>query len=437
MNPAIRVENLSKLYRIGAQQRNGYRTLRESLNEASTAPWRWLNRFARGAREDAGISRRPKDTFWAVDDISFDVDPGEVIGIIGRNGAGKSTLLKIISRITEPTEGRVVLHGRIGSLLEVGTGFHHELTGRENVFLSGSILGMSRREITRKFDEIVAFSEIGPFLDTPVKRYSSGMYIRLAFAVASYLEPEILVIDEVLAVGDAAFQKKCLAKIGEVGRSGRTVLFVSHNMAAIQNLCERIVYLERGKLVFAGACEEGIKHYTSRSSSLEGADVDLSTHPGRRVGSSPVLRRLRLMNGLSLTTDQFLCGEPMVIELIIEDHSSNAELNIAVVYEDPLGGRLFTLGTHLSDTGAILAEGTKRVICFLDELPIAPGRYCLSLEAIPPREEPIDSIDQAVWFDVNPTDYYGSGRSPHVARGRFVARSRWHVQEMAHDQIKD
>jgi lipopolysaccharide transport system ATP-binding protein len=234
---AVRVEHLSKQYRLGASQ-PVYPTFREAIMDILKAPVRMVQ----------GRSRPKTETFWALDDVSFEIKHGEAVGIIGRNGAGKSTLLKILSRITRPTRGRVDLYGRVGSLLEVGTGFHPELTGRENIYLNGAILGMSRTEILRKFDEIVEFSEIEKFLDTPVKFYSSGMYVRLAFAVAAHLEPEILIVDEVLAVGDAAFQKKCLGKMGDVAQEGRTVLFVSHNMRAIQSLCRSIIVLEEGRL---------------------------------------------------------------------------------------------------------------------------------------------------------------------------------------------
>jgi lipopolysaccharide transport system ATP-binding protein len=237
MRPIIRVENLSKQYRIGAAQAP-YKTLRESLTDAVRAPFSRLWSNGNGA----------DNTVWALKDVSFEVMPGEIVGIIGRNGAGKSTLLKILSRITEPTRGKVDLYGRVGSLLEVGTGFHSELTGRENIFLNGAILGMKRDEIEEKFDEIVAFAETEKFLDTPVKHYSSGMYMRLAFAVAAHLEPEILVVDEVLAVGDAEFQKKCLNKMSDVARQGRTVLFVSHNMNAIERLCLSVLMLEKGEV---------------------------------------------------------------------------------------------------------------------------------------------------------------------------------------------
>ena len=235
MKPIIKVENLSKRYKIG-EAKQPYSTLRESLVEAVKSPFK---KFRKDGEEN---------TFWALNDVSFEVMPGEVVGIIGRNGAGKSTLLKVLSRITEPTKGKIELYGRVASLLEVGTGFHPELTGRENIFLNGAILGMKRSEIARKFDEIVDFAEIEKFIDTPVKRYSSGMYVRLAFAVAASLEPEILIVDEVLAVGDANFQKKCLGKMGDVAKGGRTVLFVSHNMAAMQNLCKSGMFFENGTL---------------------------------------------------------------------------------------------------------------------------------------------------------------------------------------------
>jgi lipopolysaccharide transport system ATP-binding protein len=248
---AIRAENLSKLYRLGKRQL--YRTLRDSLWDTFAAPFR-------PRRPGASCSREP-ETFWALKDVSFELKHGEVIGIIGRNGAGKSTLLKLLSRITEPTEGHAEIHGRVGSLLEVGTGFHPELTGRENIFLNGAILGMRNAEVLRKFDEIVAFAEVERYIDTPVKHYSSGMYMRLAFAVAAYLEPEILVVDEVLAVGDSHFQKKCLGKMGEVARQGRTVLFVSHNLSAVRTLCSRAILLKRGELVEDGCSDEVINAY--------------------------------------------------------------------------------------------------------------------------------------------------------------------------------
>lgn len=269
---AIKVEGLSKRYRLGAQQQ-AYRTLREKLNETAMAPFRAARHLV--ARDGNGnsqsaIRNSKSEMFWALKDMSFEVKQGKAVGIIGRNGAGKSTLLKILSRITEPTEGYADITGRIASLLEVGTGFHPELSGRENIFLNGSILGMKRVEIRRKFDEMVAFAEIEKFIDTPVKHYSSGMYVRLAFAVAAHLDPDILLIDEVLAVGDAAFQKKCLGKMGDVAREGRTVLFVSHNLGAINRLCGSAIWVNDGKLEFAGDTEETVTRYLSSGAQFSG-----------------------------------------------------------------------------------------------------------------------------------------------------------------------
>src|SRR6266516_3718458 len=250
MRPIIKSERLSKEYRIGGSKAP-CSTAREALMNTISSPFRALRRAGNDATS----------TIWALKDVSFEVRPGEVVGIIGRNGAGKSTLLKILSRITEPTTGKIELYGRVGSLLEVGTGFHAELSGRENIFLNGSILGMKRSEIARQFDEIVAFAEIEKFIDTPVKYYSSGMYVRLAFAVAAHLQQEILIVDEVLAVGDAAFRKKCMGKMSEVARDGRTVIFVSHNMAAVQSLCSRVMWLDQGRVVREGAPAAVIREY--------------------------------------------------------------------------------------------------------------------------------------------------------------------------------
>jgi lipopolysaccharide transport system ATP-binding protein len=289
---AIRVEGLSKRYRIvAAQQRHD--TLRDQIADAFTVPFR---RIAAAARGQPFAVRGQDETIWALKNVSFEVKRGEVVGIIGRNGAGKTTLLKILSRITEPTEGYADIHGRVGSLLEVGTGFHPELTGRENIYLNGAILGMKRAEIERKFDEIVAFSEVEKFIDTPVKHYSSGMHVRLAFAVAAHLEPEILLVDEVLAVGDAAFQKKCLGKMGDVAREGRTVLFVSHNMAAIRQLCETGILLRSGAMAYYGDVSECVatyladvsnqNHFTSITSHISKRHPDVQIESVTVNGSS-------------------------------------------------------------------------------------------------------------------------------------------------------
>lgn len=304
--PIIKVENLSKQYRIGAREA-GYGTFRESLAGAIKAPLQRLRR--NGNTPD-------DDTFWALKDVSFEVQPGEVVGIIGRNGAGKSTLLKVLSRITEPTTGSIKLYGRIASLLEVGTGFHPELTGRENIYLNGAILGMARSDIERQFDEIVAFAEVEKFIDTPVKRYSSGMYLRLAFAVAAHLNPEILVIDEVLAVGDVAFQKKCLGKMGEVAQQGRTVLFVSHNMAAVRQLCQKCMWLDAGYSREIGSVTEVIDHYIVD----ESENVEEAYTAEQDNSKEFQLRRVRLLSREGTVTTDFECNEAILIELICQVH---------------------------------------------------------------------------------------------------------------------
>jgi lipopolysaccharide transport system ATP-binding protein len=420
MKPAISVQNLSKRYHLGAGAAGGYRTLRETITDALAAPWR-----RRRGPAAAGSS----GSVWALRDVSLDVRPGEVVGVIGRNGAGKSTLLKILTRITEPTAGRAELRGRVGSLLEVGTGFHTELTGRENIYLSGAIGGMTRREIAHKFDDIVAFAEVGEFLDTPVKRYSSGMFVRLAFAVASHMEPEILLVDEVLAVGDLAFQKKCLGKMSEVSRSGRTVLFVSHNMATVLNLCEKVALFERGRLAFLGGCAEGVRRYSSSCTESTGAEVSLADHPNRRPGCTPILGKVRLLDGAGKPVPQVTCGAPVMIEVAVQPGCPVAEPHLAVGFEDTLGCRIFTAATYLTDTATPEMRRAGRLVCRLDELPLAPGRYCLTLNAGPQGGQWADVIDQALWFEVIASDFYGNGKLPNPDWGRCLIRSRWALAE--------
>jgi len=275
---AIRVENLSKRYRIG-QLHQRHDTLRDALVDSVTR----IARIGRKKNSNNSLNSCQKESIWALKDVSFEVERGEVVGIIGRNGAGKSTLLKILSRITEPTSGQAIIHGRVGSLLEVGTGFHPELTGRENIYLNGAILGMRKREIDKKFDEIVAFDEIEKFIDTPVKRYSSGMYVRLAFAVAAHLEPEILLVDEVLAVGDAAFQKKCLGKMGDVAKEGRTVLFVSHSMPTIENLCSDVIWIDSGRILGRGPTRSMVSQYVDAVNKQEFSVGETASAPNYQI----------------------------------------------------------------------------------------------------------------------------------------------------------
>jgi lipopolysaccharide transport system ATP-binding protein len=355
MRPAISVERLSKRYQIGAGVT--YRTFRDTFSDAVRASRRWLR--SRSRPGTAGVA--PKTDMWALKDVSFQVRPGEVLGVIGRNGAGKSTLLKILSRITSPTEGGVDIRGRVGSLLEVGTGFHPELSGRENVFLNGAILGMSRREVTRKFDDIVDFAEIERFLDTPVKRYSSGMYTRLAFAVASHLETDVLVVDEVLAVGDAQFQKKCLGKMSQVSRHGRTVLFVSHNTTAIKTLCTRAVLFENGRLTADGDVDSVVDRYLTAG--MDYGRTGIIPQDAPRYSDRPgqaYFRSVRLSDLRGQPVTQLYFGQPFqvhfacdVMKEIPEGHfevSISTQDGLHVTYSTTMDGgagpRRLTPGRH-------------------------------------------------------------------------------------------
>jgi lipopolysaccharide transport system ATP-binding protein len=328
-NLAIRVENLGKQYRIGGPQAR-YKTLRESLSGGAAAALRRIRSIARG-RAPGGS----REMFWALRDVSFEVRPGEVVGIIGRNGAGKSTLLKILSRITEPTEGYAELRGRVGTLLEVGTGFHPELTGRENIYLNGAILGMRRAETDRKFDEIVAFAEVERFIDTPVKHYSSGMYLRLAFSVAAHLEPEILIVDEVLAVGDTQFQKKCLGKMEDVARQGRTVLFVSHNMQAVRQMCERVILLQQGQVAYVGAPAQAIGQYFGGGEE-HSALVDLTSLPRSSPDSGALLRSVQFLNARGEPAQRLLSSEQLRVRVgfAASQPLERLEVAMALIYGD-------------------------------------------------------------------------------------------------------
>jgi lipopolysaccharide transport system ATP-binding protein len=423
MKPVIQVENLSKRYRIGTRQDGNYSTLRETLTELAASPLRRLlgwNSNGTGAAQ-AGAA----DFIWALKDISLEIQPGEVVGIIGRNGAGKSTFLKILSRITEPTSGRIRLRGRVGSLLEVGTGFHHELTGRENVYMNGSILGMSRLEINRKFDEIVAFAEIDEFLDTPVKRYSSGMFVRLAFAVAAHFEPEILIIDEVLAVGDAEFQAKCLGKMHEVAGHGRTVLFVSHNMAAIQNLCSHSAVLSGGKLTFMGPTEEAVARYLTAKGNEHDGYMELEGHPSRRRGCQTILKSVRFLDDAGNEKSRFATGEALNIELEVDPAEPLRAAQFGIFIDSWMGGRVFSLATYLSESGIGAIDSACSVRCRVAELPLVPGRYTISLAAGIRGHLGLDVLDEAVHFDVEGGDYFGNGSIPHPTLGLVAVRSQW------------
>ncbi|WP_169979026.1 ABC transporter ATP-binding protein [Tautonia rosea] len=425
MKPAIRVENLSKSYRIGARPTGEYRTLRESLTNAVAAPWKRLRELS--GRESAASEdgeELGRNHFWALKDISFEVQPGEVVGIIGRNGAGKSTLLKILSRITEPTSGQAEFRGRIGSLLEVGTGFHQELTGRENIYLNGSILGMERGEIDRKFDEIVEFSGVEEFLDTPVKRYSSGMIVRLAFAVAAHLEPEIMIVDEVLAVGDSEFQRKCLGKMNDVANSGRTILFVSHNMAMVQNLCNRGVYLRQGELVDQGDCRTVVETYLKSLGGINGAaNLSLCRVPGSRE----VIRLVEVLGANGDNIEYLPIGSSMTIRIHYETQESLPEPRFGIFVDSAVGQRLLFLQS-LQQHGNLNGATNRGVVeCHVPEVPLIPGMYNLSFVCSIPGAGRIDHLDRAITIHVEETDYFGTGFMPKQGQAQFLVRGKWKV----------
>jgi len=414
---SIRVENLGKLYRIG--EREPYKTLRDSLAR-SFRRWRHL-----------GSLEKRDQYIWALKGVSFKVSKGEVVGIIGRNGAGKSTLLKILSRITEPTEGNAEIYGRVGSLLEVGTGFHPELTGRENIYLSGAILGMKKREIDRKFDEIVSFAELRKFNDTPLKYYSSGMQVRLGFAVAAHLEPEILLVDEVLAVGDVAFQKKCLGKIDEVTKEGRTVLFVSHNMAAVQNLCQRCILLDSGQIVAEGETTKVITKYLASSSQREVGDLSLRKD---RVGNGSIrFESISFHHENGDRTSTFLSGEDLLIRLSYSVHqvlSHGATMLVAIGVQDVYGDTLFWCSNEL--TAEIQREWPKdgEVICRIPKLPLPRGSYNINIY-VAANGIVADWVTDAARFSVEDSDFYGTGRMPPSSHSRFLVKYSWSVERPA------
>lgn len=396
MAGAIAVENLSKKYIIGHQARERYTALRDVLANGAK---RFVHKLAHPFAEPEDDATH--ETFWALKDINFNIEQGDRVGIIGRNGAGKSTLLKILSRITEPTSGRIKIRGRVSSLLEVGTGFHPELTGRENIFLNGAILGMGKAEITRKFDEIVAFAEVEKFLDTPVKRYSSGMYVRLAFAVAAHLEPEILIVDEVLAVGDAQFQKKCLGKMEDVGKEGRTVLFVSHNMASIQQLCSRGILLKKGAVANVGPIEKAVDLYLHDApTGNDGRILDDVSRSNKDFGTVVRFVDLWPVDAKGDRITGFRVGEEIALHLEIKAFEKIDDLSVVVGLDNYMGYRL---GTVLSEeVGALFAAekgSTMSLNLRFPHLKLKPGTYALTL-GIRRKRLPLDHVVGAVGFEV-------------------------------------
>ncbi len=414
MQPIITANNLGKQYRLGTQGA-AYSTIRETISNA-------IRR--KGGREN-GVK------MWALRDINFEIERGEVVGIIGRNGAGKSTLLKILSRVTEPTIGRVRLSGRVGSLLEVGTGFHPELTGRENVFLNGSILGMTRKEILRQFDQIVAFAEVEKFVDTPVKRFSSGMYLRLAFAVAAHLEPEILIVDEVLAVGDAAFQQRCLGRMREVATEGRTVLFVSHNMAAITALCSKAMVLNQGSIVFPlGDVRSAVDSYLSRVTEL--TKTELGQRKDRQGEGRIRITNFAIFDRAGNEQEHLASGQDVDLRIYYECHENPQPKNVttAIGISASTGGFVALLSNQLTNETFVHPPGRGGVFsCRLKKLPLTPGPYTINL-IVRQNDVVQDWIQEAVSLVVEPGDFYGTGRMPPVSHGGVFVDQHWTVSEI-------
>ena len=419
MTAAISVSGLSKRYLVQSN-RAQYSSLGEAITER-------LRRFAaRGKAAAGGLDHASYGReFWAVKDISFEVAQGERVGVIGRNGAGKSTLLKLLSRITDPTEGRIKIRGRVSSLLEVGTGFHPELNGRENIYLNGAVLGLSARQIRRRFDEIVAFAEVERFLDMPVKRYSSGMYVRLAFAVAAHLDPQILIIDEVLAVGDAAFQRKCVGRMEDVSsKEGRTILFVSHNMVTVENLCSRGILLEAGRLVGDGPAHDIVSRYLRQSA--EASRTSLRDRSDRQGSGEVRFSSVTLRNAAGEEVKTFRTGEPATLSLEFARQRRDVlrDMHVVIAFDGHLGEKITILSSELSGTKLDqVPPDANCVDVIIDRLPLMPGRYGFALYAALSGVV-ADWIQNAGFFDVEPGDFYRSGHAP-PPQGQFLVDCRF------------
>jgi lipopolysaccharide transport system ATP-binding protein len=423
MAPIVEIRDVSKEYRLGHAFKRT-ENLREFLTRKVRSPFNAGHNGQKSAKDER---------FWALRNVSFDVAEGDTVGLIGRNGAGKSTLLKVISRITDPSEGFVKLRGRMASLLEVGTGFHPELTGRENIYLNGAILGMRKTEIVSKFDEIVAFAEVEKFLDTPVKHYSSGMYVRLAFAVAAHLNPEILIVDEVLAVGDVAFQKKCLGKMNEVSRGGRTVIFVSHNMAAIENLCKRGIVLERGQVVYEGTSKEAIHQYLNKLSGAQnslGHIVDFGGCTDRRSLTGKLLKRMEFYTeGDSPVIEGLQIGARLKISVHFDLPAPTSSFNIGLGFNNIFGQRIFTAHSQFEPNRSDREHvGAQVFVCDIPSLTFMPGEYTLRIWLDIGNAE-ADLINDAARIRVIESDYYGTGKVPW--NGTFVLKHNWYEERAA------
>ncbi len=407
MKPILEINNVSKKYQL--RKALSYLSLRDSIANSLT------------------LKSRGKNTeFWALQDVSFEVQQGESIGIIGRNGAGKSTLLKILSKITPPTSGFIKARGRVASLLEVGTGFHPELTGRENVYLNGSILGLRKQEIDRKFEEIIDFAGTGQFLETPLKHYSSGMKLRLAFAVAAFLEPEVLVIDEVLAVGDAAFQKKCLGKMDEVTRSGRTVLFVSHNMGSVRQLCPRTIVLEGGQKVFDGPTSQAINSYLENTKNIAN-EISIGERKDRDGGTKFRFLDVQFrIKSIGQPVQFVSTGEELNIECFYQCQQAclGNEVEVSIAFYNASGAFLFACRNSAAGYPLSLNNEKGKFCCTLEKNPLKKGRYSYNLIAFI-NGEVVDAVGEAGFIDVQIGDYYGTGKTPAINRPGVCVDYKW------------
>lgn len=429
----ISTRGLGKAYRIGRGQEKSD-TLLTAMGQGLAAPFRnfrnlkGLNTFDQDDATD--------DLFWALKDVSFDIHAGETVGFVGANGAGKSTLLKVLSRITDPTRGEVRLRGRVSSLLEVGTGFHPELSGRDNIMMNGTILGMSREEVRRKFDEIVAFSGVERFLDTPIKRYSTGMKVRLGFSVAAHLEPDIMIVDEVLAVGDADFQKRCLGKMEDVASKGRTVLFVSHNMGAVQNLCSRCMLLKDGRIVEDGKPNDVIRTYLSAFSA--GAETGFSDDNELRETTGPLrFRAGRMRDAAGHEVQRPVSGEMTIFELDVEnsqtENGASAGAKIRLVFKDSEGSNLFCLDSDMSGA-SIHISGRSRIQLTISKLPLLPGKYRVGAVIISPRSGLSDRIPNAFLFETESSTFFPTGRFPPRRMGTVLVDGNWSQRKITSEE---
>lgn len=423
MSKIIQVENLSKKYIIGHQQLKGKKTFREAISQS------FINlgsKFSHPFSKNI-FSNSPYEEFWALKDICFEVEQGDRIGIIGRNGAGKSTLLKVLSRITEPTNGKITIKGRVASLLEVGTGFNGELTGRENIFLNGAILGMHRAEIKQKFDEIVDFSGVERFLDTPVKRYSSGMYVRLAFAVAAHLEPEILIVDEVLAVGDAEFQKKCLGKMQDVSQNdGRTVLFVSHNLSAIAELCKKVVVLDTGFKRFEGETISGIDFYLMKNKTIDNT-VSLISRKDRKGNGKVRITSFNIIDKNNQIVNNVLCGEPYTFNIEFTNKTTETIDNVVIIIDvfDEKERQWLLLRSNFSLVFYSIKPGIGKISCTIENWPLTLGKYFFSVLISYADAEILDWISQVNYFEVIGGNFFGTGSNGDPKNCKLLTLSKW------------